>query len=517
MARPQPARRREQPAGWDEQPHWLFGVRIRIFLSMALLAALLLGAASVAIERTARRTLEHELDLRLLAVGGAAAGLIDPGLVPALLALSPAQSSFRIYQDRRSVLEQLRMQTGVRRIFLADTLGRSLVDTDPRAGIGMALPQMRTDLGMVRLVRSGTPAAGNLFTDSEGQMRKTGYVPLAVAGDVAAVIGVEADAGFLKAIRTLRGRILGVGAAGMLAAFLLAAVVSRGLTGPTLKLVQWARRLGRGDLSPRVPVRGRDEIAFLGRTLETMREGLEVRDRELRSIVAGVAHEIRNPLGGIRLYAELLAESPGLDGKATERLGKILAELDHLGTIVEEFLLYARPATPGPEMVDLCELSRSLLDAAMPEAGGRGVRLEAAPSVAAYGWVKDHQSGAESGGAACEDPAALTVWFDPTHLSQILRNLIRNGIEAAPPGGVVRIGMDCERRCLWIEDSGAGVPEDQRERIFEPFFTTKPGGAGLGLAIVRRLALINNAVVDVGEGEPGGARFELWFNEREHA
>lgn len=504
MASAQPARRSEHPAGRERPPHWLFGIRIRIFLSMVLLAAFILGAASIWIERTARWTLEAELDLRLLAVGGAAAGLIDPGILPALLALTPAQSSFRLYQDRRSILDQLRARTDVRRIFLADTLGRSLVDTDPRAGIGMALPQMRTDLEGVRLVYSGEPVAGRLFTDSEGQIRKTGYVPVMVGGTAAAVIGVEADAVFLGAIRTLRARILGVGVVGLLAAFFLAALVSRGLTRPTMQLVHWARHLGRGDLSPRVPVRGRDEIAFLGRTLETMREDLEARDREMRSMVAGVAHEIRNPLGGIRLYAELLAETPGLDDKSAARLDRILRELDHLGRIVEEFLQYARPAAPDPEDIDLAELVQALVDTAQPETESSGIRLEAA-------LPGSLPAGGGAGNPRCE------VRFDRTHLSQIVRNLVRNGLEAAQPGGVVRVGVDEAPRCLWVEDSGAGIPEEEQERIFEPFFTTKAEGAGLGLAIVRRLAMLNGASVSLGNGGLGGARFQLRFSEKEHS
>ncbi len=503
MAPAEPVRSRERQAVRERPPHWLFGIRIRIFLSMVLLAALILGAASIWIERTARRTLEAELDLRLLAVGGAAAGLIDPGILPALLALTPAQSSFRLYEDRRSNIEQLRLQTGVRRIFLADTLGRSLVDTDPRAGIGMVLPQMRTDLEGVRLAHSGEPVAGRLFTDSEGQIRKTGYVPVMLGGTAAGVIGVEADAVFLGAIRTLRARILGVGVVGLLAAFFLAALVSRGLTRPTMQLVHWARHLGRGDLSPRVPVRGRDEIAFLGRTLETMREDLETRDREMRSMVAGVAHEIRNPLGGIRLYAELLAETPGLDGKSSARLEKILRELDHMGRIVEEFLQYARPAAPDPEDVELEELVRGLVDTVLPEAESGGVRLEAVLPTSKPG-------GSGAGGTPCN------VRFDRTHLSQIVRNLLRNAIEAAQTGGVVRVGVDEDPWRLWVEDSGEGIAVEEQERIFEPFFTTKAEGAGLGLAIVRRLTVLNGASVSLQSGGLGGARFEVRFSEREH-
>ena len=182
-------------------------------------------------------------------------------------------------------------------------------------------------------------------------------------GRVVGLVGVMADADFLAAVEKLRARVFAIGAGGILAAFLLAAPLARTLTGPLGKIIPWARSLGAGDLTQPAPVAGRDEIGFLAGTLEQMRLGLVARDREQRAMVAGVAHEIRNPLGGIRLYAEILSADTSTGTAARERLGKMIREMDRLGAIVDEFLLFARPAVAAPELVDLAEVGAEILDA----------------------------------------------------------------------------------------------------------------------------------------------------------
>jgi signal transduction histidine kinase len=501
MSIPEPPKRSQYP-WWRipllRFPGWFFGIRARIFLALSLLAGLLILALSLGIEHQARGEMERELTLRLQAVGETAISLVGPGVVPGLLGLSPAASNFPFYLDRRMALTQLKDRTGVRRVFLADTTGRSFVDTDPRIGIGTPLPQLRSDRFEMREVRSGRPAAADLFTDEQGQMRKTGYVPIVQGGRVQALIGVEADATFLRAIRTLRLRILLIGAAGIVAAFVLAAPVARGLTRPLRQIVAWARHLGAGDFSRPVPVTGRDEIAFLGRTLEQMRVQLEERDREQRAMVAGVAHELRNPLGGIRLYAELLSGDSGLSDGARRRLEKILKELDHLGVIVDEFLLYARPGAPALQPVALFQVVEELAEWIRPQAETREVQL-----------FTDGSS--ESGRSP--------VQADPTQVRQILRNLIQNGIDASPAGGAVWIRTEADDACvtLTIEDEGPGCDPSLRQQIFEPFYTTKATGAGLGLAIVRRLVLLNHAEVEVDDRPGGGARFRVRFRRAEGA
>lgn len=483
-----PGKRPEENRVWFRANRRLpYGIRTRVFLSLALLAVLLCAALALAIEGEVRRTLERELDLRLEAVGETAITLIGPGFVPALLALTPAHQEFRLYQDRRSALSDLRSRTGVRRIFLADPAGRSFVDTDVRVAIATPLPQLRSDRPEMSRILAGESAAAPLYTDEGGEPRKTAYVPVVSAGRTLALVGVEADATFLAAVRRLRRRLLEAAFLGVALSFGFAAVVARGLTRPLDGLVSWAQSVGGGNLSTPAPRTAPGEIGFLARTLEQMRVDIEARDREQRAMVAGVAHEIRNPLGGIRLYADLLAGDAALSETARARLEKIRRELDHLGSIVEQFLLYARPAEPVPQCLSVSILAEELRDWLEPDGAAREVRL------------------------MLEGRPDATIQVDPTHVRQILHNLLRNAFEASPKGSRVRFAWTEQAGAirLEVEDEGPGVSSLSRERLFEPFFTTKVHGSGLGLAIVQRLVLLNRGRIELSTGELGGACFAV--------
>lgn len=464
---------------------WSIGIRGRFFLALASLALALLLAVGLGSAPLVQSALERELDQRLQAVGGSAIELLDPALAPGLVALGPGQAGSRLHREKQAVLVELCARTGVRRLFLADTTGRSIVDSDPRVGIGAALPQLRADRNALVRVRAGDAVSGPLFRDESGSVRKTGYVPLMSGGRAIGLVGAEADASFLFAVSDLRRRLLWVGASSLVFAFLLAAIAARGLTRPLDRLVEWGRGFGRGDLETPPPTTGRDEIGFLAATLEQARLELSARDREQRAMVAGIAHEIRNPLGGIRLYVELLGADPTVSTTAQARLGKILRELDHLGAVVDEFLRYARPGSPQIEPVPLARVVTEVTELLAGEARARSITF-----------------------AVDIDPA-LTAPLDPVHARQMFMNLLRNAVEASPDSGRVTVeGQESAREIgVAVEDQGQGIPVEVRDRLFEPFFTTKPQGSGLGLAIVRRLALGHRGRVEVGTGRDGGARF----------
>ena len=156
------------PRDPDSPRLWLFGIRTRLFLSLALLAGLLLTAAAVLVAGQARRELENEMTLRLQSVGAAAVELIRPEYVPALLGAVGSDDRFDLRRPRRTVLLRLRERAGVRRIFLADTTGCSFLDTDGTASPGTPLPQLRTDRVEMRAVLAGQAAAAPLFRDADG-------------------------------------------------------------------------------------------------------------------------------------------------------------------------------------------------------------------------------------------------------------------------------------------------------------------------------------------------------------
>jgi len=319
-------------------------------------------------------------------------------------------------------------------------------------------------------------------------MRKTGYAPLTVGGTVRGFVGVEADARFLTEIGTMRRRMIGAGLVGFLAAALLSFGLARGLTLPLGRLVDAARAMGRGELDRRIPIGRPDEIGFLARTLEEARGRLAERDRSLRAMVAGIAHEVRNPLGGVQIYAELLANDPSLTASQRERVQKVLLEIHRLGEIVEEFLAYARPQPPDRVAVDPAGLVQETVDLLSGLLEEREVEVVQGPP-----------------------DRSVTVLVDPGQLRQILLNLVRNAAEASPRGGTVQVAWDRQgtSAAIIVEDQGPGVPLERREQVFEPFFTTKSSGAGLGLSIVRHLTEQNGGQVSLDRAQGGGCRFTV--------
>jgi PAS domain S-box-containing protein len=186
----------------------------------------------------------------------------------------------------------------------------------------------------------------------------------------------------------------------------------------------------------------------------------------LGRLSAGVAHEIRNPLAGIRTTAELLKSRFTPADERMRFVDVILEESQRLDRIVGSLLQFARPAEPKVERVDL----ETLLERALDLAAGRAAELRVLLRNGSL-------------------PGKSSVLADRDQILQVLLNLLLNGIEATGPGGEVVVSCaavvaDGNEACsIRIQDGGEGVPAALRERIFDPFFTTKPGGTGLGLSI----------------------------------
>lgn len=239
----------------------------------------------------------------------------------------------------------------------------------------------------------------------------------------------------------------------------------------------------------------RAEVLRLESELKDANARLERSSRlaAIGEMAAGVAHEVRNPLASIGLYARMLAEDladrPG-QREIAQKIGQAVRGLDG---IVGDVLQLSRELRPRHRWSDAGDLLERSLETAR---GDRRQRVRA--------WV--------DGGAH-----GVRLWCDPDLLGRAVVNIARNALEAMEEtgtvGGELELGARVESRgqgglggpvaTLWARDTGPGIPPEARDRVFNPFYTTRAQGTGLGLAIVHRIMEAHGGAVVVGDGSGG--------------
>jgi signal transduction histidine kinase len=267
-------------------------------------------------------------------------------------------------------------------------------------------------------------------------------------------------------------------------------VVAGRLLRPVRELTDSAQSITETDLSRRIPVEGDDEIAVLARTFNEMLDRLEGAFTAQRTFIDDAGHELRTPITIVRGHLELMGDDP--EDRA-QTLALVTDELDRMGRIVDDLLLLAKAEQPDfvqAEEVELSDLTTELLVKATA-LGDRDWRLDACGSG--------------------------TMRADPQRLTQAVLNLARNAVEHTTAGA--EIGLGSTRRNgeirFWVRDTGPGIEPDERDRIFERFArgrrgrTRRSDGAGLGLAIVRAVALGHLGRVELDSRPGAGATFTL--------
>lgn len=216
----------------------------------------------------------------------------------------------------------------------------------------------------------------------------------------------------------------------------------------------------------------------------------------LGELAMGVAHEIGNPLAGMKAVTQLLQDDTALPPKTREYLGRIEAEINRLSAFLQTFHGFAAPQQTHPVPCRLADALDDVLLWTRKEAKSRGVTID-------Y--------------AACASDVP-PLFADPGQLKQVLLNLVINAVQAMPQGGHVEIGM-CARRAdteaavprmrFCVRDDGPGIGPDVLPHVFEPFYTTRPDGSGLGLAVVKKIAVQHGADIRVDSVPGRGSCFEL--------
>jgi len=217
----------------------------------------------------------------------------------------------------------------------------------------------------------------------------------------------------------------------------------------------------------------------------------------LGRIAAGLAHEIRNPLGSILGSAQLLRSAEGLGDEARHLCAIVERETGRLNDLVDDMLQLARPRRPVLGEVDVARTAREVV--ALASQSGRGTD------------VNVRYEGPEQDGS-------LVLQADPGQLRQVMWNLVRNAVQASSPGARVTVRVagiskgshrSVRGAMLEVHDDGPGIGAEAHGRLFDAFFTTRSSGMGIGLAVVKRIVDEHGWAIEVESKEGRGATFRV--------
>jgi signal transduction histidine kinase len=498
-------------------------ILVKLLAAFALPTVALFGLFAYVAHEVARGDLDDELGERLTALAASAAPQIRGKYVP-----DPDDDRGR--QNALRKLEPISAATGVRLFILGRApdpeTGRagfvSWVDTRPDgAAPGTPAPapapapaptggadgivdagapdprvavrrHFRADLDRVEIaavLADGAPRSSVTFEGNDGAMYKAGYAAIHASEtepEIVLVLGAEAPATYFKPLSDLRDTLFlwgGALTAVVLAATFLAALL---LTRNVRRLAAAAEAIGAGNLRTPIAVRSRDEFGVLGETMDRMRGQLAERDARMQQMLAGIAHEVRNPLAGMTLFTGILKDDLPDGDERRGHVDKIARELGYLERVVNDFLEYAR--RPKPELGDV-PVGELLAEVA---------QMSSTPAI-----------------EVAVAPAEVLARADRGQLRRAVLNLARNAVQAATAAGhsgadAVRLGGerrgDQTRITVW--NRGVEISPETSGKLFEPFFTTREKGTGLGLAFVREIVADHGGTVEV-ESAGGETTFTI--------
>jgi signal transduction histidine kinase len=383
--------------------------------------------------------------------------------------------------DLHNVATQYQAETGAE-VAVIDSGGRTLVSLDPDDPTGGDGPDFDS---AVAAALKGRSSVGSDSDDDGPEIAVTVPVPgtSGVLGAVMVAVPAQpTDSRIQRAWLALGGfAVVLLGVAAVLGLWL-----ARGLSRPLLALEAASGRLGQGDLAARAPVEGPAEVAALASQFNQTASRLGELITAQQEFVADASHQLRTPLTALRLRLENLAAE--LSGDSASHIEDAQAEVDRLSRLVDGLLALSRAQQP-------------------PATASVDITSVVTDRCAAWAALADEQDVELTLSASSTEPVRGAVV--PGHLEQILDNLLANAVEASPPGRTIEVGISNGGGTVTVHvrDHGPGLNDQERQRAFDRFWqgsSTPTGSSGLGLAIVRQLAVANGGTIALAAPEGGG-------------
>ena len=473
-------------------PRWKFGLRLRLVIGFAVILAVSTGAVAFFTGQAA----EREVDRVQEGQDRARANRI-------VVALEEFHRSNGGWEGVQPFINRISFQTE-REIVALDAAGRLVGDSRQRPE-GRRRHDERGrfffdhhDDHELRLpppdyfapIVSGGERAGSVAVSARG---RAGLIPPLPAGSGAAT-SPDAEPPLTQFAEAVKRSLVMAGLVAGAAGILLVLLFSRRVLGSVGNLTNAARRLGSGDLSSRAEVKGNDEIAELGHAFNAMADALEASERQRRTMVSDVAHELRTPLANIQGHIEAMQD--GLLEPDAATLDTVHRQARYLNRLVDDLRLLseteARELRLRMESESIAGIVERVASSFRPRADAASVRLS----------------------VETED-GLPALNLDRQRIEQVVGNLVDNAIRHTPAGGAVALSVaghtDAVR--VTVTDTGPGIPEDVLPRVFDRLYRVDPsrdrdtGGSGLGLTIARQLVEAHGGTIWVESKAGSGSRF----------
>lgn len=381
--------------------------------------------------------------------------------------------------------------SGLDRAVIISADGNVIYDSTPVS----AAPALMSEL---QIALNGKTVFHSTFADSAFA---TSYsMPVVSQGQtIGAVYIFERDYERAELILSVQKQIRNISLAISAVALVIAVIFSRTLIERIRELVRSMRIVASGNYVHRLNTRGRDEITELGNEFNLLTERLDTNEKQRRRFVSDASHELKTPLASIRLLSDSIVQSKGMDDETMrDFVTDIGHEAERLQRTTEKLLDLSRlddGVQVVPEPVDVKQVSEDALALIKPLADEKGIT------------VRDN----------LDDGCVIMATTDD--LFHIIFNLIENAVKYNVPDGSVDVILraDEEKVVLSVEDTGIGIPENERLNIFGRFYrvdkarSRASGGSGLGLSIVHDAVIAHGGTIAVGQNKPQGSKFIVTF------
>jgi len=460
----------------DQINRRFYSLKFRIILIFSIITFILVGIFTRTGYFYIKKIYLNQLEEQIILITGIIGSETNPDFLDFIPKAEYQMNSTREFYQK--FLADQVAKTDLTHAFIFDDKLTIVVHSHQDTLLGEMDPQLTLHKTMIQQLETSGIAASSPFKGKDGKFYMWCFYRL----NDDYWLGVRENVRHLQRIDEIARLFWIIGIVGILVTVSAGWILGFSVSRPVNRLVSFSKKIGEGKYEQPVPDKIKGELKELVNALDKMRNDIMQNQREKEEILAQVAHEIRNPLGGIELMSGLIREDMLKHGLDVTHVKKILDEVLVLKNQISTYLEYSRPVKAVHEKIKVRETINEILSTL--NFAGRGIQVQL-------------------------DIQENTLYADIHHFKQIILNLLVNSLAVLDKNGKVIVATKIieGKFHLFITDNGPGIPSENLDKIFRPFFTTREKGSGLGLSVCQKLCEENNLSLTVDNNTGAGCTF----------